>query len=112
MTLHPEVQARAQAEIDSVLGPENLPTIADRSRLPFVEAILWEVLRWGQVGPQGLPHVSQQDDVHRGYLIPKGTIVIANIWRVICASPIQYSMISYTLSLGNSLTTQKHTTTQ
>jgi cytochrome P450 len=112
MTLHPEVQARAQAEIDSVLGPENLPTIADRSRLPFVEAILWEVLRWGQVGPQGLPHVSQQDDVHRGYLIPKGTIVIANIWQVICAFLIQHSMISHASLLGNLLTTRKHIKTQ
>lgn len=80
MTLYPDVQRRAQAEIDSVMGPACLPTLDDWPRLPYVEATFLEVLRWGQVAPQGIPHVSRKDDIHRGYLIPKGTLVIPNIW--------------------------------
>jgi cytochrome P450 len=79
MTLFPAAQKSAQAEIDGVLGAGNLPTLADRSRLPYVDALVSEVLRWGVVVPQGLPHRLREDDVHRGHLIPKGTIVVANI---------------------------------
>jgi cytochrome P450 len=80
MTLYPDVQQRAQAEINMVLGPGSIPTLDDRPRLPYVEAVFLEVLRWGQVSPVGIPHMSQADDIHRGYFIPKGTLVIPNIW--------------------------------
>ena len=55
MTLHPEIQERAQAELDSVLGTtwQGLPTFSDRSRLPFVEAIVLEILRWNPAVPIG-----------------------------------------------------------
>ena len=81
MTLHPEAQAKAQAEIDSVIGTDRLPTLADRDQLPYVEALVKEVFRWNPVAPQGAPHVSKEDDVHMGYFIPAGTMCIANIWR-------------------------------
>lgn len=80
MTLYPDVQRRAQVEIDTVLGHNTLPTMDDRLRLPYVEALMLEVLRWGQVVPQCVPHVSREDDVHRGRFIPKGSIIIPNIW--------------------------------
>lgn len=53
MTLYPEVQERAQAEIDSVVGSEHLPSFEDRPKLPYVEALVKEVLRWNPVGPLG-----------------------------------------------------------
>lgn len=80
MTLHPEIQKRAQEEINSVIGPDRLPSLNDRSSLPYVEAVVKEVLRWNPVGPLGVPHRLIEDDVYEGYLIPKGTLVIANIW--------------------------------
>lgn len=83
MTLHPEIQRRAQAEIDAVIGSERFPQISDRESLPYVAALVSEVQRWGSVAPQGLPHVSNEDDVYNGYFIPKGTIVIANLWFVV-----------------------------
>ena len=46
MTLFPDIQKRAQAEIDIVVGDGRLPSFEDRERLPFVEAIVKEVLRW------------------------------------------------------------------
>ena len=53
MMCHPEVQTRAQDEIDRVVGTDRLPGEADRERLPYVKALLWEVLRWQPIGPLG-----------------------------------------------------------
>jgi hypothetical protein len=58
MTLNPAVQSRAQAEIDAVMCFNNdtavrLPTFADRECLPYVNAIVKEVLRWNPSVPLG-----------------------------------------------------------
>lgn len=55
MTLYPHVQARAQAEVDSVIGPagQRLPSFSDRPDLPYVEAIVLELLRWNPAVPLG-----------------------------------------------------------
>ena len=53
MLLYPEVQAKAQAEIDSVIGSGRLPDFDDRATLPYVDAILHELLRWNPVVPLG-----------------------------------------------------------
>lgn len=54
MTLYPEVQVKAQQEIDRVIGRDRLPTFEDRDRLPYIDAIVKEVLRWGVVAPLGI----------------------------------------------------------
>ena len=51
MALFPEVQRTAQTEIDTVLGPDALPTFADRDKLPYVNAVIKEVYRWNPVAP-------------------------------------------------------------
>ena len=53
MVLNPHVQARAQQEIDAVIGTDRLPTIADRKDLPYIGALVKEVLRWNPVTPLG-----------------------------------------------------------
>ncbi|CAE6486203.1 unnamed protein product [Rhizoctonia solani] len=53
MVLNPHVQAKAQEEIDNVLGPMSLPTLADRERLPYVWNLVQEVLRWQPAAPTG-----------------------------------------------------------
>lgn len=50
MTIHPDIQLRAQEELDSLTSGERLPTIHDRSKLPYVNAIVLETLRWGPSG--------------------------------------------------------------
>ncbi|EPQ56835.1 cytochrome P450 [Gloeophyllum trabeum ATCC 11539] len=80
MALYPEVQAKGRAEIDRVIGTQRLPQLTDQRDLPYVEAIMREVLRWNPVAPLGVPHLSTQDDVYRDRFIPSGTIVMPNIW--------------------------------
>ena len=53
MVMHPEVQRKAQAEIDRVIGGGRLPTLADQPNLPYVDALVKEVFRWQQVVPLG-----------------------------------------------------------
>ncbi|KAJ3507384.1 hypothetical protein NLJ89_g6331 [Agrocybe chaxingu] len=83
MLAHPGAQSRAQAEIDSVVGGERLPSFEDRERLPFVEAVYREVLRWGVPVPLNLPHRLMEDDVYKGMFIPKGSMVFGNIWAML-----------------------------
>ncbi|KAG9091822.1 hypothetical protein FS749_016224 [Ceratobasidium sp. UAMH 11750] len=81
MILIPEVQAKAQEEIDLVTGVERLPEMKDRSQLPYIGRLIQEVLRWRSVVPIGMPHASYQDDIYKGYRIPKGAIVFGNIYH-------------------------------
>ncbi|KAF7336093.1 Cytochrome P450 [Mycena venus] len=53
MALYPEVQAAAQAELDRVLSPGQLPRLSDRPSLPYIECLMREVLRWNPIGPLG-----------------------------------------------------------
>ncbi|KAG1731607.1 cytochrome P450 [Suillus paluster] len=79
MTLFPDVQKKAQAEIDAVVGPDRLPSFADRASLPYTEALAKEVLRWNVVVASA-DHSTTEDDIHNGYYIPKGSLIIPNIW--------------------------------
>ncbi|KAH9894363.1 cytochrome P450 [Cubamyces lactineus] len=81
MSCFPEVQRKAQAEIDEIIGHDRLPTLDDRDRLPYLNALVLEVLRWIPVAPIGFPHQLTKDDFHAGYFLPKGTQVIANVWK-------------------------------
>ncbi|KAG2152859.1 cytochrome P450 [Suillus clintonianus] len=83
MTLFPDVQKKAQAEIDAVVGPDRLPSFADFNSLPYTEALAKEVLRWNVVAPIGFPHRVTEDDIHNGYYIPKDSVIIANIWSML-----------------------------
>jgi cytochrome P450 len=54
MMLNPEVQIKAQKEIDSVIGRDRLPTVADKSSLPYVRSVVAEVLRLNPPIPLGI----------------------------------------------------------
>ena len=82
MTLYPEVQRKAQEEIDRVLGVGRLPKMIDRVNLPYIDAVVKETLRWHPVAPMGIPHMSVDDDMYEGYYIPKGSLIMPNIWYV------------------------------
>ncbi|KAF9508858.1 hypothetical protein BS47DRAFT_1384624 [Hydnum rufescens UP504] len=82
MVLYPEAQRKAQHEIERVVGNDRLPSIQDRVRLPYVENLIKEVIRWWSLAPLGVPHRLMEDDEYRGYFIPKDTIVLPGVWCV------------------------------
>ena len=102
MLYYPDVQRKAQEELDRLLGGRRLPEFKDEESFPYVSAVVKELLRyfissvstrilrkdgmvsrWQPVGPLGIPHYTSEDDVYKGYFIPKGSIVVSNIWSVI-----------------------------
>ncbi|KAF8999669.1 cytochrome P450 [Cyathus striatus] len=72
------------------IGSEQPPTLEDRPKLPCVEALYWEVLRYYPFVPLSIPHVVREDDFHNGYFIPKGTTITPNVWRFM-RDPNKYS---------------------
>lgn len=54
MALCPEVQRKAQAEVDAIVGKDRLPNFLDRESLPYVNAIVKELLRWNPSVPLGI----------------------------------------------------------
>ena len=83
MVLNPEVQRRAQAHLDAVIGMNRLPSLSDRNSLPYIEALVMECHRWNPILPLALPRTyTGEEDEYMGYRIPKGSLVIANTWYV------------------------------
>ncbi|XP_024145864.1 cytochrome P450 2U1 [Oryzias melastigma] len=82
MVLHPDVQDKAQAEIDEVVGKHRVPSMTDKGSLPFTEATIMEVQRLHSVVPLAIPHMTSQTTVFREYTIPKGTVIFPNLWSV------------------------------
>ncbi|KAH9927187.1 cytochrome P450 [Epithele typhae] len=80
MSLYPDVLKRAQAELDSVVGPDRLPDLADCDALPYLHAIYLETLRWMPAVPLGLAHNTTEDEQFGDYFLPADTMVIANVW--------------------------------
>ncbi|KAF8504863.1 cytochrome P450 [Russula emetica] len=79
LVLFPQVQRRAQAELDVVIGRDRLPTFDDRPHLPYIEAVCKELMRWQMALPTGGPHSSSRDDVYKGFFIPK----VINAWAIL-----------------------------
>ncbi|XP_071504571.1 steroid 17-alpha-hydroxylase/17,20 lyase-like [Diadema antillarum] len=79
MAEYQSIQAKIRTEIDEVVGCRRSPVIDDRGSLPFVEATLYEVMRYSSILPIAVPHATSCDVRFRGYHIPKGTVVMCNL---------------------------------
>ncbi|EJD42060.1 cytochrome P450 [Auricularia subglabra TFB-10046 SS5] len=84
MVRNPDIQRKAQEELDRVLPSERLPTLTerDRSNLPYIEAVLRETYRKYPPVPLGLPHKLMEEDEYFGMRIPSGAVLIPNIWAM------------------------------
>jgi cytochrome P450 len=99
--MYPEVQRKAQAEIDQIIGNSRLPDFSDEGALPYVQAVLKEALRWHPVAPlselscvavmislddsitfTAVSHRVTESDTYEGYYIPAGSTIIPNAWCV------------------------------
>ncbi|PSR93708.1 hypothetical protein PHLCEN_2v4603 [Hermanssonia centrifuga] len=111
MTMYPDVQKKAQGELDRVLGSGRLPTFEDRDSLPYIEAIILESIRWMPAVPLGVSHRVLTEDVYKGYRISKGSVIIPVIrailhlnsmlnFRVFQMSQNAWSVYSFHLKLA------------
>jgi len=65
-------------ELDRVIGSDRLPTWEDRDQLPYLNAVICELMRWKHFAPFGLPHMTLEDTTCGGYNIPQGAQVLVN----------------------------------
>jgi cytochrome P450 len=79
---YPEVQRRAQEELDRVVGRDRLPDIEDEQNLPFCRAVIKEVERCHNPFWLGTPHVASEDFTYNGHFIPKDTVLVLNTWTM------------------------------
>ncbi|KAJ7120745.1 cytochrome P450 [Mycena crocata] len=83
MIANPDAQRKAQAEIDSVTGGTSLPNFDQKDSMPYVSALIKEVMRWEVVTPVAIPHLLTMEDEYRGYRLPAGSIVVGNAWAIL-----------------------------
>ncbi|GAA5970308.1 hypothetical protein JCM11641_001657 [Rhodosporidiobolus odoratus] len=83
MVTHPRVQLKAQEELDRVVGRDRNPTWSDHDNLPYMRALVQEVLRWRPVAILGgQPHATSEEDVYEGYTIPIGSTILCDTWSL------------------------------
>jgi len=78
--LFPNALKEAQEEIDRVVGKDRMPGWDDETKLPYVRALVKEILRWRAVNKFGMTHATSEDDWYGDYFIPKGTVAVLNWW--------------------------------
>jgi hypothetical protein len=83
MVLHPDAQSRAQREIDNVVGTGRLPNFGDELSLPYVSALVEEVMRWHPVAPVGGHYPAF-------FPIVKQLTFLRHFWTSSCSSPTDY----------------------
>ena len=82
LATYPQVQRRLQEEIHDVIGRNCLPSLKDKSDLPFVRATITETLRLASIAPMLAPHKTTVATTLQGYDIPKDTDVVFNAWAM------------------------------
>ncbi|XP_069500525.1 cytochrome P450 2G1-like isoform X2 [Ambystoma mexicanum] len=73
---YPDIEEKIHKEINEVVGRNRMPSINDRSKMVYTDAVIHEIQRFCDLLPLGIPHTVTQDVNFRGFSIPKGTNVI------------------------------------
>ncbi|XP_069069054.1 cytochrome P450 2J5-like isoform X2 [Pleurodeles waltl] len=83
MVAHPHIQENVQNELDAVVGSKQLIEYEDRKRLPYTNAVIHEIQRYGNVIPVGPLRQCIQGTTLLGIPIAKGTFILPNISSVL-----------------------------
>ncbi|XP_064113185.1 cytochrome P450 2L1-like isoform X2 [Macrobrachium nipponense] len=78
LATHPEIQTKMQKEIDEVVPRDTLPSLQDKDRLPYTEAVILEVMRYASFIPIGIMHATTEEIQVGKYRLPKNTAIFAS----------------------------------
>lgn len=79
---NPKKMKRAQIELDEVVGRNRSVEESDTDNLPYLRAVVKEVFRLHPAAPLLIPHRADNSCEIGGFLIPKDTQVMVNIWAI------------------------------
>lgn len=79
----PEVREKVYAEMKDKIGTDRTPTIHDKTKLTYLNAVIAETLRLTSIVPLSAPHLCSEEVVIRGYTLPKGTWILPNLDSVL-----------------------------
>ncbi len=79
---HPEVQKKAQEEIDAVVGQDKQVRLSDKDQLHYLRATIEDAVRLSDIHPVGVVHAPSKDTMIDGYVVPKNTFVFPNYHRI------------------------------
>jgi cytochrome P450 family 2 subfamily J len=80
LAIHPDIQKRCHDEIDAAIGREKMATMKNKEQMPFIQAVLDEVQRYGSIVPMGVLHRNFEEDTVRGYRIPQSTLIVPFVY--------------------------------
>ncbi|KAF6165964.1 hypothetical protein GIB67_012861 [Kingdonia uniflora] len=78
---HPRVMNHVQEELQNVVG-NRLVDESDFSKLSYLDMVVKETMRLHPVAPLLIPHESTEEIMIDGYLIPKKSRIIINIFAI------------------------------
>ncbi|KIK58635.1 hypothetical protein GYMLUDRAFT_1005937 [Collybiopsis luxurians FD-317 M1] len=82
--LNPDSLKKGQAAVDAALGFDRLPNYGDEGKIPYVDAVVMEALRWQPVVPLSMNLLTIENaDIYGGHYIPANTIVLENTWAIL-----------------------------
>ena len=79
---HKDVMKNIHKELDKVVDKRKEVTSEDRANMPYMGACIFELLRYGSLNTNGLPHCTMEDTTLAGTVIPKDTVIITNLWTM------------------------------
>ncbi|XP_044161292.1 cytochrome P450 2G1-like [Bufo gargarizans] len=80
---YPHIKKKVKAELENVIGRTRRPCMEDRAKMPYTEAVTHEIMRFIDFLPLGAPHAVTEDTIFRGYMLPKGTVIVPVLHSVL-----------------------------
>ncbi|CAK8576954.1 unnamed protein product [Lathyrus sativus] len=79
---HPEIMNKVREEINTCMHQDRLMNESGASKLTYLQNVIMETLRLYPVAPLLIPHESSNDCNVCGFDIPKGTMLLVNLWTL------------------------------